>query len=77
MRHLPLKLAGPGGVAAFLVALPALIDASRSNATALDHATSSGSNLNATSPKPRRPSGTPVSVAGVARRLSRRAVRRH
>ena len=92
MRRLPLKLAVTGGVAAFLVALPVSLDLSRSNATAtVKRNTSSFFYLPVTRAtiSPSRPRqcdtaqavvgrpGTPGSVAGVARRSSRRAVRRH
>ena len=78
MRNLPLKLAVTGGVAAFLVALPVSLDVSRSNATAPGHTSSSGVGLKCDTAQAvvGRP-GTPGSVAGVARRSSRRAVRRH
>ena len=78
MRNLPLKLAVTGGVAAFLVALPVSLDLSRSNATAPGHAStiSVGLKCDTAQAVVGRP-GTPGSVAGVARRSSRRAVRRH
>jgi len=78
MRRLPLKLALTGGVAAFLAALPVSIDVSRSNATAPGHvaAISVGLKCDTAQAVVGRP-GTPGSVAGVARRSSRRAVRRH
>jgi hypothetical protein len=75
MRNLPLKLALTGGVAAFLVALPVSIDVSRSNATASGHAStvSIGLKCDTAQAVVGRP-GTPSSVAGVARRSSRRTV---
>jgi hypothetical protein len=78
MLHLPVKLAVAGGVAAFLVALPVSIDVSRSNATASGHANviSVGLKCDTAQAAVGRP-GTPASVAGVARRSTRRAVRRH
>jgi hypothetical protein len=78
MRNLPLKLAVIGGIAAFLVALPVSIDVSRSNTTASGHAgaISVGLKCDTAQAVVGRP-GTPGSVAGVARRSSRRAVRRH
>jgi hypothetical protein len=78
MRNLPLKLAVIGGVAAFLVALPVSIDVSRSSATASGPATviRVGLQCDTAQAVVGRP-GTPGSVAGVARRSSRRAVRRH
>jgi len=78
MRKLPLKLAVIGSVAAFLVALPVSIDVSRSNATAsgLASTISVGLKCDTAQAVVGRP-GTPGSVAGVARRSSRRAVRRH
>jgi hypothetical protein len=78
MRNLPLKLAVTGGVAAFLVALPVSIDVSRSNATAPGQASAIRVGLKCDTAQAvvGRP-GTPGSVAGVARRSSRRAVRRH
>ena len=78
MRNLPLKLAVTSGVAAFLVALPVSLDISRSNATAPEHTSSISVGLKCDTAQAvvGRP-GTPGSVAGVARRSSRRAVRRH
>ena len=78
MRRLPLKLAVTGGVAAFLVALPVSLDLSRSNATAPGHEStiSVGLKCDTAQAVVGRP-GTPGSVAGVARRSSRRAVRRN
>ena len=78
MRRLPLKLALTGGVAAFLAALPVSLDVSRSKATAPGHASiiSVGLKCDTAQAVVGRP-GTPGSVAGVARRSSRRAVRRH
>ena len=78
MRKLPVKLAVTAGVAAFLVALPVSIHVSRSNAIAPGHATalSIGLERDTAQAVVGRP-GTPGSVAGVARRSSRRAVRRH
>ena len=78
MRRLLLKLAVTGGVAAFLVALPVSLDVSRSNAAAPGHAStvSVGLKCDTAQAVVGRP-GTPGSVAGVARRSSRRAVRRH
>jgi hypothetical protein len=72
MRNLPLKLALSGGVAAFLVALPISVHVNRSDATAA----SISLKLDTAQAVVGRP-GTPGSVAGVARRSSRRAVRRH
>ena len=72
MRNLLLKLALTGGVAAFLVALPISIQVNRSNAEAI----SVGFRLDTAQAVVGRPA-TPGSVAGVARRSSRRAVRRH
>jgi hypothetical protein len=78
MRNLALKLAVVGGVAAFLVALPVSIDVSRSNAAASGPAGAIRVGLKCDTAQAvvGRP-GTPGSVAGVARRSSRRAVRRH
>jgi hypothetical protein len=78
MRNLPLKLALTGSVAAFLVALPVSIDVNWSNLTAFGHASAISIGLKGDTAQAAvgRP-GTPGSVAGVARRSSRRAVRRH
>ncbi|MGO4526978.1 hypothetical protein AB4097_19225 [Microvirga sp. 2MCAF35] len=78
MRNLPLKLAVTGGVAAFLIALPVSIGVSRSNATAPGHAStiSIGLKCDTAQAVVGRPA-TPGSVAGVARRSTRRAVRHH
>lgn len=78
MRNLPIKLAVTGGVAAFLVALPVSIDVSRPNATTPGHASAISVGLKSDTAQAvvGRP-GTPGSVAGAARRSSRRAVRRH
>ncbi len=78
MRFLPMKLAMTGGVAAFLIALPVSISVSRSNAAAPGHGStvSIGLKCDTAQAVVGRP-GTPGSVAGVARRSTRRAVRRH
>jgi hypothetical protein len=78
MRNLAMKLAMSGGVAALLVALPVSIDVSRSNATATGHASAISVGLKRDTAQAviGRPA-TPGSVAGVARRSTRRAVRRH
>jgi len=78
MRTLPVKLAVTGGVAALLVGLPVSIDVSRSNATAPGHAgtISIGLKCDTAQAVVGRPA-TPGSVAGVARRSTRRTVRRH
>ena len=75
MRNLPLKLAVIGGVATFLVALPVSIDVSRSNAAAPGLASTIRVGLKCDTAQAvvGRP-GTPGSVAGVARRSSRRAL---
>jgi hypothetical protein len=78
MRNPPLKLALTGGVAAFLVALPVSIDVSWSNATASGPASTISVGLKCdTAQAVVGWPGTPGSVAGVARRSSCRAVRRH
>ena len=78
MRNLPLKLALTGGVATFLIALPVSVDVSWSNVAAPGQvgALTVGLKCDTAQAVVGRP-GTPGSVAGVARRSSRRAVRRH
>ena len=78
MRFLPVKLAMTGGVAAFLVALPISINVSRLDAATPGEASTVSISLQRDTAQAvvGRPA-TPGSVAGVARRSSRRAVRRH
>src|SRR4051794_35094711 len=78
MRNLQVKLLAIGGAAAFLVALPVSIDVSRSDATAQGHASAIRIELKRDTAQAvvGRPA-TPGSVAGVARRSSRRTARRH
>jgi hypothetical protein len=78
MRNLPLRLTVTGGLAAFLIALPVSIGVSQSNPTAPGHAStiSIGLKYNTAQAVVGRPA-TPGSVAGVARRSTRRAVRHH
>jgi hypothetical protein len=78
MHNLSIRLAMTGGVAAFLVPVPVSIGGSRSDGATLGHggAISVGLKWDTAQAVVGRP-GTPGSVAGVARRSSRRAVRRH
>ncbi|MBQ0822904.1 hypothetical protein KBI52_22200 [Microvirga sp. HBU67558] len=67
-----------GRVTAFLIALPVSIGGSQSNATAPGHASMISIGLKcATAQADVGQPGTPESVAGVARRSTHRAVRRH
>jgi hypothetical protein len=77
MARLPLKLAATGGIAAILDGLPVSIDVNRSNATTPrpESVVSIGFKCDTSEAAVGRPV-TPGSVAGVARRSSRRAVRR-
>jgi hypothetical protein len=78
MRQLPVKLAVTGSVAALLVALPLSIQVSRTTATVPGHAGALSLRIQCDTAQAvvGRP-GTPGSVAGVARRSTRRTVRRH
>jgi len=71
---LPAQLALTGTAAALLTAVPVSIELSRSGATELD-ATGIGLKIDTAEAVVGRPA-TPRSAAGVARRTTRRAVRR-
>jgi hypothetical protein len=78
MQYLPVKLAATGTLAALLWAIPISINLTLPHAATASRARTVGIGLKMDSAEARvgRPA-TPASVAGVARRTTRRVVRRN